>query len=343
MNPPSNWAPTHLHIAMKSLLSVLALSALATAQTPVVSASLHTAAALGVNANRATDAARAGVDASAGLSLSAVDARVAMSNSKAGLGKGPSAVFGWNAHAEGGNLAGTLGSSPIGLGAGPQEYAFGLKARTTVKGKIVIEFSGKASNGGASASIKHGGVAIAFRADGTVQKKVIPGVSVDSNGLRVGVSIAGKADARNSRTASNYAAKLSVSFVPDSGTGAGCSVAPHQKSCRAGGVLQGKVSPTAIGGATLSMDLQGALPSALGVAFVSPTGRSFPIQNSGCIFFRTAIIAQTFKTDAAGNARTAVHFPMIPGAAFYIHEASVLVGGARFKLATSNSLVVKCR
>lgn len=328
------------------LLPVLALAAVLPAQTrPGVDVTLATADAVGVHANRVIDGARARTVIERALLLQARDGRTAAASSLARRsaqrtprGGGVGAAFAWRGIAAGGDSAGTLGGSPLAVGA--QHYAMVLTSARGVTGDLVIVFGGNGRNGGgARASVAVGAENRSFVADGSAHRARIEDVTIGGRGVRVDVQIAGHAG--GSREASGFAAELEVHFVPDRAGGPSCEVLAGQRSCAEGGVLRGSVD-TAGRMPVLQLGLQGALPNAIGVSIVSPNGRTFPIPGTSCIFFATPIVADVFTTDANGDARTRMRFPARPGGSFFVHQGTILVSPRGVRLGTSNSLEVRC-
>jgi hypothetical protein len=327
------------------LPAALLLSSVLTAQTGAgVAVTLATADAVGVHANRQIDAARTGTAIDQPLVLQAQDGRETAAHSVAQRDplrtpQGPAlgALFSWRGRAADGDLAGTLGGSP--LSAGAQAYGLLLTARQAVPGRLVILFDGDGiGGGGARASVVVGNETRGFATDGTAQRASIDNLTIGGRGLRVAIQIAGRAAGQGGVSA--FHAHLRVAFVPDA-SGPGCQVLPGTASCAEGGVLRGQVSGTTRGG-VLQLNLGGALPDAIGLTVVSPSGSTFPILNTGCVFFDRAIVHETFRTDANGDARTQVMFPLRQGGSFFVQQATVVVSPRGLRLGTSNTLEVRC-
>jgi hypothetical protein len=325
--------------------AALLLSAALAAQTgPQIAVALATADAVGVHANRQIDGARAGTPIERPLALSAVDGRTTTAHSVAQRdplttprGPLPIASFAWRAQAAAGAVAGTLGGSP--LASGPQAYELVLNARQDLPGRLLILFDGDGRNGGgARATVTVGSETRGFATDGSAQRATIDGLTIGARGLRVAVRIAGHAG--GPRDAAAFHAHLKVAFVPDAG-GPTCTVLPGTASCAEGGVLRGQAGTSTRGG-VLQLALRSALPDAIGLTLVSPSGSTFPILNTGCVFFDQAILHDTFRTDAQGDATSAVAFPLRRGGAFFVQQATLLVSPRGLRLGTSNTLEVRC-
>lgn len=329
-----------MRILLASVAAVLAagLSLDLTAQSPV-RASLATADVVGVNANRQTDLARGGVAIDPSLGLRANDERDAFSSSLAAVqnDRGTGASFRWSARAVSGNTAGTLAGNPPAVGA--QTYTLSLLSRQPVQGRVVVLFGGEANSARCGASVRIGRVQKDFAANGSPQRDAFENVTVDSSGVDVTVTIGGTASADANTRFAAYNASLNVLFVAD--TGSSCTVTAGASSCADGGTLRGAATSSTRGG-SLALGLQGALPGAIGITVVSPSPRVFEIGQTGCVFFGTAIVHGTFTTDASGNARTVVDFPMIRGGNFSVQQATVLVSQRGVRFATSNTLDVSC-
>lgn len=326
------------------ILPVLALAAaLPAQQRHSIGVALATADASGVHANRQIDAVRAGTAVERPLLLQAQDGRVTAASSLAqrqmprmGMSDGYGASFAWHAVAADGDVAGTLGGSP--LAAGAQHYAMLLTSDRSVSGSIVIAFDGAGRNGGgARAAVTVGNESRSFVADGNAQRARIGGLTISGRGLRVDVRFSGHA-AGQGGNASAFHAGMRVLFVGD---GPRCEVLPGERSCAEGGVLRGSID-TSGHMPVLNLGLTGALPNAIGLTIVSPDGQTFPIANTSCIFFQLPIVHETFRTDGNGNARTQVRFPMRPGGQFFVQQGTILVSPRGIRFGTSNTLQVVC-
>jgi hypothetical protein len=330
-------------IPFATLLSSLALAAVSAAQ---VQGALSTAADLGVAANRQTDQAAGGTPIAMPLSLAALDGRNASARSIASPadgrnGGGASASFTWSGFAAPGNVAGTLGGSPLALG--PQAYTLDLSARSDTPGRLVLSFSGAVQNGRAGATVRVGSETRSFSADGSRQSGEIA-VTVGTAGVAVAIEISGIADATATRTSAASHANLSVQFVADGGGGGGtCTLQRHQPSCPEGGTLNGQVVDGRAG-RTLDLDLSGALANAIGVTVLSLAGDTFPVPGTnGCIFFAQPLVySRTFTTDGSGNAMTSLPLPIRDGRQLWLLQATVAITPRGFTIGTSNSLQVAC-
>ncbi|MBK8974795.1 MAG: hypothetical protein IPM29_02610 [Planctomycetes bacterium] len=316
-------------------------------QAPVLAA-LQTADAIAVHANRQIDGARGQTAIERPLVLRAEDGRSAFAQSAAGLvmlqtpqGPGVGARFDVGAFAADGNVAGTLAGNP--WAPGLQTYELTLSARQAVQGDLVIHFGGDARDSRAVAEVRVGRVVKTFTPDGNPQRDAFEDLTVDANGLTIAIGIGGQAHPQTGGTPATFRMNLNVFFVPDA-PGPGCTVTVGQRSCPEGGVLAGAIVRDPNGaGPALGLGLTGALPDAIGLTIVSPDGQTFPIAMSNCVFFRTAILHEVFRTDAMGNARTLVPFPMRAGGSFSVQQMTVLVTPRGLRFGTSNTLDVACR
>jgi hypothetical protein len=93
----------------------------------------------------------------------------------------------------------------------------------------------------------------------------------------------------------------------------------------------------------LGLALTGALADAIGVTLVSAGPETFPIGDTHCIFFTRPIVAELFRTDAHGNARTSLTFPDRRGARFYVQQGTIKISPHGVEVGTSNTLEVSCR
>lgn len=229
-------------------------------------------------------------------------------------------------------------------------------------GHLLIEFKGRRVNRSfAAATVGLRDRALRFEAthDGHSERVLVP-LPGGAAGLPVKVSLEGFAHGAFTGSSAgdpgvvlpgSFEAGLSVQFRPDDRPHF-CTIAPDQRGCPAGGALHGAIinpldpiiSPV---NPHIALSLEGALSNAIGVTLLNRSGELVPaLPLTVCPILVNPVVVGLFETDDHGNARTFLRAPPIPipgRFGFFIQQATVKFGGdAGFRIASSNTLAVKC-
>ncbi|MFQ5506100.1 MAG: hypothetical protein ACE5F1_15085 [Planctomycetota bacterium] len=330
--------------SLRPVLSTLALAAVLPAQVRV-SSSMRTSGVYGVHANKVVRSLpdktsirfAAHVRASDGMFWRGLKASA---STMLGHGRGwfgaTSAHVMESGYARAGSSAGTTASATP--AQAPHTVVLTLSATSSVKGKLVVSYHGRAStNGSASAKLSFGAHSFSAVANGKRSSKEFSGLSIGTSGLAITITTAGKAVATT--RSESYSGWLTISFVPDPSTK--CTFTRDKSSCTQGGTLDGTSSLGRFGH-TITLKLAKGPADGFGLLLLSSKGDVSKIGTTNCVLLDSWIFAGFYRTDSSGDASTTIRAPSHRAMTAWAQALTLKLARNNISIATSNTLKIVC-
>lgn len=244
--------------------------------------------------------------------------------------------------AAGSAMAGSTASTdPKNIQPGPHSFLMKIPARSGVKFKVVVSYSGRVSSAKASGAVdigNDGSVEFSAVADSQVHRKEFS-VTAPTGGLSIKLTTNAVA-ALTAAGSSAYSGRLSVDVTADQGGGARCQFTPYGTSC--GPQLTAR-EVTTQNGTVVIFTTSGGQARGFGLFLIGARKLNVQIPFTRCFLLVLPIIALPHQLDRAGGGVVNIPVPKDFAGNTENQDAIVFQGGGRIGIQSTNGITLACK